>query len=336
MSATSVKQTLSDSPLQPFRRVWRSLLTAGAHPGYALSRMPLAGELIAAMAPPKGPPILLVSLPRAGSSWIGRFLGASEGSLYLREPLNQSYLERVGRKAASSFFELGMCNDRRAYEHFAALTFKGIPRFKQAIAQYPEQWAIGTRTRKQVVVKEVNPLVIENLWELYQPKIVFLLRHPVPVVRSFDVLGWTGNKFLTAFLPETLAALQKDYVIPETADLWEQGGAFHAILQHRVMSFLAKVDHAVVRYEDVCEDPVGEFTRIFDFCGLPLSAALRQEIVRSSSAETDYVPGRFDTDRNSGDMKDRWKRDINPEVIDKVRRSYFANRPIFYKDERDW
>lgn len=332
----STKRAVPDSVWRPAHRLARAVAEAAAHPSFALSRAPVAGDLIAAVVPPKRPSILLVSLPRAGSSWIGGILGAAEGALYLREPLTQSTLEHVGRKGTAAYFELGACKDKRAYERFAALTFKGIPRFNRGIVQYPEQWRLATRSGKQIVVKEVNPLVIEYLWERYRPRIVFLVRHPVPMMRSFAVLGSSGERFRAAFLPETLAAIEKDYVIPEGTDLYEQGGAFQAIIQHRVMSFLKSVDHMVVRYEDVCADPLAEFTRIFDFCGLPLSAALRQEIVRSSQAENDYVPGAYDTARNSVAMKDRWKHEMDPRDIERVRRSYFANRPIFYTDESDW
>jgi hypothetical protein len=308
---------------------------ARTRPGFALSKIPLVSELIAAVFPSKRPPVLISSLPRAGSSWIGRILGASEGSLYLREPMTQSYLQRVGRQQ-SSFFEWGMCKDGRAYDRFAALTFRGIPRFDGTIVPYPEQWAISGRTGKRVVVKEVNPLVLERLWERFRPKIVFLVRHPVPVTRSFQALGWTGDQFRTRFSPQTLAAFEQEHTLPTQASLWEQGGAFQAMAQNLVMGFLSGIDHVVLRYEDVCKHPISEFGRIFEFCGLPFSSAVQEEIEHSSQAKVRYVPGTYDTARNSLDMKDRWKREVDPEHIEQVRRGYFAYRPIFYREESDW
>ena len=68
------------------------------NPGLALSQLPLAGELIAAAAPVRQPPVLLTSLPRSGSSWIGRILGSADEALYLREPLTQAYLKRIGHR----------------------------------------------------------------------------------------------------------------------------------------------------------------------------------------------------------------------------------------------
>ena len=38
------------------------------------------------------PPILVFSLPRSGSSWVGEILGSASNALYLREPMTQSNL----------------------------------------------------------------------------------------------------------------------------------------------------------------------------------------------------------------------------------------------------
>jgi hypothetical protein len=302
-------------------------------PGLALSKMPWAGELIAALLSSKYPPVLIASLPRSGSSWIGRILGNSENALYLREPMTQSYVERFG---PPPIFEWGMCKDRRAYDRYAALAFKGIPRFSGAIVANPGQWTISGRTEKRVVLKEVNPLVLRRLWERFRPRIVLLVRHPVPVARSFHALGWTSDQFRTRFLPETLAAFEREHALPEPADTWEQSGAFQAIAQNLVADSLSGIDHMVVRYEDICDEPVAAFGRIFEFCGLPFSAGVQKGIERSSRARGRYVPGTYDTARNSRDMKDRWRRDVDPEDIEQVRRGYFAYRPIFYREESDW
>jgi hypothetical protein len=326
MPGAWVKDSIPDS----LRRI---VGEARTHPSLALSKTPWARELIAAALPSKHPPVLVTSLPRAGSSWIGGILGGSENALYLREPITQTYLGRFG---PPPIFEWRMCKDRRAYDRYAALAFKGIPRFSGAIVANPGQWAISGRKGKRIVLKEVNPLVLRRLWERFRPKIVLLVRHPVPVARSFHTLGWTSDQFKTRFLPETLATFEQEHELPQETDTWEQSGAFQAITQNFVADSLSGIDHMAVRYEDICDGPVEAFGRIFEFCGLPFSAGVRKEIERSSRARGRYVPGTYDTARNSRDMKDRWKRDVDPEDIEQVRRGYFAHRPIFYREENDW
>ncbi len=133
-----------------------------------------------------------------------------------------------------------------------------------------------------------------------------------------------------------LAAFEQEHSLPKETETWQQSGAFQAITQNFVAESLSGIDHMVTRYEDLCDEPVVAFGRIFEFCGLPFSAAVREEIERSSQAKACYAPGTYDTARNSLDMKDRWKRDVDPQHIEQVRRGYFAYRPIFYRDESDW
>ncbi|HZD26705.1 MAG TPA: hypothetical protein VE631_10625, partial [Alphaproteobacteria bacterium] len=120
-----------------------------AWPAVAWAQLWPIGEALAALAPPRRPPLLLVSLPRGGSSWAGRILGGSDASLYLHEPLTQSYLAALGGRGASEF-EYAACRDRRAYDRIAALMFSGVPRFHESVVLYPEQWRLAGRRRRHI------------------------------------------------------------------------------------------------------------------------------------------------------------------------------------------
>jgi hypothetical protein len=336
MSLTWAKNSLPT----PLRRYLRTARQAGGkarqHPGFVLSTMPLIGELVAAARPARHPPVLVASLPRSGSSWIGRILGSSEDSLYLREPMTQGYLEHMeGRQ--SPFFEWRACMEPGLYRRLATRAFAGIPCLEAKIVPFPAQWGMATRTSKRVVVKETNPLTLDWFWQCFQPRIILLVRHPVPVTRSFKDLGWTTrDQFSTRFTPETLARFEAKAPIPRQADIWVQGGAFQAITQNLAIEQLRDIEHLVVRYEDVCRDPLAQFERIFAFCGLPFSTAIREEIMRSSGRRGDYRPGRYDTVRNSIEMAERWKTEIAAAEIERVRGSYLAYDPAFYRDDKDW
>jgi len=315
--------------LQPVRQALRRSL-----PGFLLSRLPVTGEMM-------GPPpavrhaVLVCSLPRAGSSWVGRILGLGEDALYLREPLTQSYLRHLG-PGTPPFFEWEMCRDRHAYDRLAELAFRGIPRFPPTVVPYPRQWSLRRRRSKHLVVKEVNPLVARRFWDRFRPKLVLLVRHPVSVARSFHALGWTGDQLSGRFRAETLTAFHRQAPLPAENRYWAQSGAFQAIAQNVVAEGLRDIDHLVVRYEDLCTDPVAEFERIFAYCELAFRPAIRDEVLRSSQADPAYAPGRYDTVRNSRAMATRWKSEVAPNDIADVRRGYFACRPLFYTDAADW
>ncbi|WP_157018451.1 sulfotransferase [Mesorhizobium xinjiangense] len=336
MSETGSKN--ADPTVRPHKRwgrLWQRVRATVADPAANLLQLPVLGELAAAVVPARTPPVLIASLPRAGSSWIGRVLGGSPGALYLREPMTQSYLDHIGR-ANPPFFEWPMCRDGEAYDRFATRSFRGVPRFGDTVVPDPAQWSIGKRRQRQVVVKDVNPLILARLHERHRPKIILLMRHPAAVARSFHALGWTGDQFTTRFTPETLAAFDRVHPLPLQGNFWEQAGAFQAMAQKLVSNQLAGVDHLIVRYEDVCAEPVRQFEKMFEFCGLPFSADTRREIEQSSQAQPDYRPGRYDTRRRSLDMVDRWKGDMAPEDIESVRRNYLAYRPAFYAEPADW
>ncbi|MGH9324269.1 MAG: sulfotransferase [Vicinamibacteria bacterium] len=320
---------------RPLQRSLRLTLSYTAHPGLAYSSIWPIGEIVAALRRPKSPSILLISLPRAGSTWVGRILGSSDESLYLDEPLTQSYLDLMGKRA--SFFEYDACENKVIYDRLATLAFQGVPRFIERIVPYPEQWSIFGRHVKRVVVKEINLLVLEVLMKRFRPRIVYLLRHPVAVARSFHSLGWNGDQFRERFATSTLSSLEERFRIPYGADFWEQSGALQAIVQNTTMDTMAApADYTVVRYEDICNDPVGEFSKLFDFCELPFSSKDRQRIEDSTNEKTAYRPGGYDIARNSKEMVDRWRTDVSRENVERVRNGYFANRPLFYTNDTEW
>jgi hypothetical protein len=307
MSYARVKEAIP----KPVRRHLRPLRTLTKQPGLALLRTPMLGDFIAkVVAPVPAPPILVVSLPRCGSSWVGKVLGSSESALYLREPITQTYLNALG-PGTPAVFEPASCKDLKSYDRSASLAFRGVPQFDGKIVHYPSQWTLLDRKRKRLVIKEVNPLAIERWWRAFRPHVIFLVRHPVAVGRSYQALGWMQSG-------------------------WTQRGEWQAEVQNLTMSFLRQIDHAVVRYEDLCDDPIGEFGKIFEYCQLEMSPAVRREIERSSSAESDYVPGRYDTVRDSRQMRERWRDEVDPIDIASVRHGYLAKQPYFYTSASDW
>lgn len=336
VAATSVSLAKRMLPAQ-IRRPLGQSRRYSAHPGLALSQFWPIGELLAAVSPAQRPPILLVSMPRGGSSWAGRILGSSDRSMYLHEPVTQSYLGMLGGRGVSEF-EFSACALPDAYLRAAGNALRGIPRFAESVVLFPEQWRASDRRGKRVVVKEVNPLALDRLIAAFRPRVVYLLRHPAAVARSYRALGWDGTQlFRRRFSDESRRLLEHEFNVPTAGDFWEQSGALQAIAQHRAMAALGGwPDHTLVRFEELCLDPIRTFTRLLEFCDLPITADLIGEIERTSRASGSYRPGGSDTARDSRAMADRWKHELEPEHIASVRRGYLSNHPPFYADEDDW
>ena len=152
---------------------------------------------------PKKPPVLILSMPRSGSSWVGEIMGLSPDSLYLREPITQTYLKTT-HDGAPSFFEFDMAGLPEGYESSAKNVFSGLPLFDRRITIFPKQWALSKRSRKRIVVKEVNPFMLPWLTQNFRPRIIYLVRHPVATASSFKRIGWTGEQFDFRLSLETL------------------------------------------------------------------------------------------------------------------------------------
>jgi len=335
----AIKRALKILTRSPNARIWlyriSRYLCPAVNPQLFWASLPLVINTLGKFNTPKKPTIVLMAMPRSGSSWIGDILGSSKESLFLKEPLTQTYIPIIGN--GPSFFQFEKCKEKKIYEQSAHDAFKGIPRFHRSIVPYPNQWSYFRRGEKRIVIKEVNPLFLNWIIERYHPRIVYLLRHPVPVANSFFVRGWTGEQFRNRFCKNKLTRLKKRFSIPINADFWEQSGALQAIIQNLTMEILQSVkDKIVIHYEDVCGAPYKMFKEIFNFCDMKYTDEIQKKIEDSTISKSTYIPGRYDTKRNSMTMPKIWRAELKKEVIDSVRKGYLTNQPIFYKGDENW
>ena len=290
-------------------------------------------RFIAHSIPPASPPILVVSMPRSGSSWVGKFLGVASEALYLREPINQSYLQETG--PSPSVFEVNVAKLPPAYKASAASAFAGLPVFPKFIVKYPQQWELSERRRRHLVIKEVNPLALDWMIQDYRPKVIYLIRHPAAVAYSFFRLGWTALDFRGIFSQSTLTS---ENLEPERfADsFWAGQGAFQAIVLKRALKLLEGYqDSTIVRFEDLCTRPAEIFRGLYEFCGFHWNANLEREIQKHSNSSKQYQVGGYDLERNSAAMINRWQTEISEENLAQIRQAYLSYNPAFYGPE-EW
>jgi len=290
-------------------------------------------HLLSRAIPSASPAILIVSIPRSGSSWVGNFLGTAKDALYLREPINQTYLGETG--STPSVFEVKAAKLPQAYQAFTASAFAGLPVFPKSIVKYPAQWVLRERRRRHLVIKEVNPLALDWIINHYRPKVIYLLRHPAPVAVSFFKLGWTALGFDARFSRETLAA--ENFGLERFSDsFWAGQGAFQAAVLKRTLKLLEGYeDHRIVRYEDLCTRPTEIFRQLYEFCGFDWNASLEAEIQGHSTSSKQYQVGRYDLERNSAEMINRWRTEISEENLAQLREAYLFYNPAYYGPE-EW
>lgn len=255
-------------------------------------------------------------------------MGLSRGSLYLREPTTQTYLAADGSRGAV----LEVVPDRLppTYKSSAGAAFAGLPLFPQPIVRFPEQWSLIHRTRRRVIVKEVNPLAITWIADSYTPRMVLLLRHPAAVANSFFKSGWTNSQFERIFSADTLAAMDVDYRAFKHS-FWAEHGALQAVVLKMSLDALSRLpDHRIVKYEDLCADPVSIYRELYDFASLNWSKAVEAQIRARSADREEHKTGDAGVYRDSREMIHKWKSEMSSEAINDIRGSYLSFDPPYY------
>jgi len=290
------------------------------------------GAFLAKAITPMNPPVVILSMPRSGSSWVGEILGLSSSSLYLREPITQTYMNMVP-EGSPSFFEFDMNHLPTGYESAASHAFSGFPLFNHWITLFPKQWALSKRKQKRIVIKEINPFMLPWFIHTYRAKIIYLMRHPVATASSFKRMGWTGEQFDFRLSKKTLEQFP-DYE-QFTYSFWAEHGALQAFILKEVLQYANKYENMLlVRYKDICADPLTVFRNLYDFAELEWNDSVERKIYKRSHPEQ-VNPDPYSIHRDTSHEVKKWKKQVPAEKIAEVKKSWFSFDLPFYP-ESDW
>lgn len=297
------------------------------------------GRISAALArrtAPPAEPVLIVSHPRSGSSWVGRTLGRSPCALYLHEPLTLTHLrDHPGPPA----FAVPPADLRPDYVRSAAAAAIAWPRFAPAIVPYPSQWRLRDRQSRRLVVKEVNPLALAWLQETFRPRIIYLIRHPAGVAASFAARGWVRPLGQAGFERRFGPAVASGAIRPElyAGSKWRELGAVQGLVHKAALAALRQAPAAmmIVRYEELCLDPIVGFRRLFDFAGLHWSPAIERTIGRESYAEAHDRNDAYAIVRNSRLLAQAWRRELGAFELAELQQGYLSIGVPFYSAD-EW
>ncbi|WP_057830659.1 sulfotransferase domain-containing protein [Colwellia sp. TT2012] len=259
------------------------------------------------------PPILLLSFPRSGSSWIGSIMGMGEDVRYLREPATTNYTlteSKKNNKTKDSFkikrisvFDQESCDNWPEYQQYIDDSLSAKPNFTNAVIAYPKQWQ-SVKQKKALLIKEVNPLAI-NYYLSKDIKLIYLVRHPFSVAKSYQALNWRANDlFSKKFNPETLTAINNFSSNIQNESIWLQMGYLQGWVEAMVKEQITITNNSatIIRYEDVCQSPDEQFKALFDFADLNYSSNTIAAISKSLSRNSRVAAGDFTLTRKSSEL----------------------------------
>lgn len=301
------------------------------------AKEPWLGALLGRAFSPLSQPLLIMSLPRGGSSWVGSILGNASNAMYLREPVNQSFLASGG---TTTVFDVDLDSPPEDYARFTERAFKGIPVFPSGVVQSPKQWSLASRRGKVLVIKEVNPLALPWMLEKYRPRVIYLIRHPAAVASSYWSQGWCNAE---EKLSQLSARFMNDPFMPwyetinSASGFWQAHGVFQGAVLRVVDEALSHYkDCRIERYEDICIDPEAKFLELLEFAGLSIDDSIRSRIADSTSGDEQGKSNAYSTRRQSREMTRAWVNKVDEKQLADLRSGYSAFGLPYYNSESDW
>jgi hypothetical protein len=297
--------------------------------------------------------IFVIGPPRSGTTWVEQVLSRATSARVVHEPDNETCnpfalraktsLGRFpvlapGDAAPPAYFDLWS----RAFEGIGRaatarwLTAKALLRTAEAdldAAFDQGEHRFSTRLRlvramaalppvslaeagaTPVLVKSVHAcLAAEWITELWRPKVVVVLRHPLNVVASHVALGWGPSNLDYPFLHRGLARLPWVPAVPAGATMLQrlawQIGVFIAALQ---AAGKQHTDWLFVSHDDLCAEPAAGFESLCADLGVPWTDEAADFLAASDR------PGKgLDTRRVTAEQPSNWTRQLTAAQVEDV------------------
>ena len=266
-------------------------------------------------------PVFITGAPRCGSSWVGEILGNCINARYVYEPFNHRWTPALRGHLPHFTYVDEQSTVTRVVQQTADGAFQGKQSGKQlARAAYRRYWAAATRSARQVIIKDPTASLM-SAWvaEQFDAQILFVMRHPCGFASSLNGLDWKLS--VNSLMRQK--SLMRDHLEPFRGvlnrvknDKWLTRGAIWASI-HVVYTNQVKThrDWLLFRYEDICNNPSGQFTSMAEKLGLELSHDALEK-TESLSAEDSDDSG--STRRKSTAMPDIWQQRMSPGEVDAV------------------
>lgn len=294
-------------------------------------------------------PILVTGSHRSGSTWIGRIIESSTQIRYVHEPFNihnkrkyipLNYWFEYISNATPSAYSSNILAYLKSFFNLAPLTlWRNIREIDSLKSGYHFLVDIRDRLTKRTLLKDpIALLSCEWISENINCDVIITIRHPAAFVASIKVKNWAFNfdHFLKQeeLLKNKLSVYENDIrtFAKEERPIVEQ-----AVLLWNIMySVVAKYrsNHAntwyFVKHEDLSEEPMIQFQKMFAYLDIPFTGAVEKEILNTTTKELGT-----EHERNSKENRFTWKQRLTTSEIEFIKEKTFPVWSQYYSEE-DW
>lgn len=297
------------------------------------------------------PPILVTGMPRSGTTWVGRMLTAGGSVGYINEPFNLATSPGSFRIPVDHWYAYVSAENeanilpplQRALEFdYPLLRELGRCRNWTDLLHTLRSWRGFARSRRRRPLVKEPHAVFSIPWfaERLASEVVVTVRHPAAVVSSWKRLEWSFDfanlleqptlmrDWLEPFRVEMEAALRpgKD-LVDRVALLWR---VIYTVID-RQRKICPRIH--VVCQEDLSNDPIGEYARLYATLGLSFTSDAAEAVRASSSRDNPKetrVEHPHETRIDSRANLENWKRRLSSDEISRIRRLTEETAGVYY------
>ncbi|HEY2167385.1 MAG TPA: sulfotransferase [Jatrophihabitantaceae bacterium] len=306
-------------------------------------------------------PILVTGAPRSGTTFLGTVLSLNRGVSFIYEPMSRVYGLRdvpdplLYVRAGSSYEPTA---ERMTRDLLAGRGQFRKPPPDAAAASRPRAIArrmLGSEVSLRYRRDALNPLrrrwLVKDPWAAMSSEwlhrqlgmqTVVLVRHPVPVVRSWQRFGWDMRIQELMAIDELMA----DHLGPlvEGVDVDALDPVENAALVWRAYYFVLNryldrnPEMIAVRHEDLSARPAEVLQALYRDLDLDFDHRVQARVASYTGAGNQVTTSGetlHELRRDSAAVATQWRRDVDPAERDKIRRWVEPEASRWYSDD-EW
>lgn len=304
--------------------------------------------------------IFITGAARTGTTWMGKIIAEASGIKYIHEPFSPDnkcspikyYLEFINdqtdpvtQKEINDYL-YGLIN---SYQKYLTNYFVNLLQFRKLSKIFSDDYFLGNKFKILNFIKspfsnrtlfKAPSSVISAEWvsTSFYTDTIILIRHPAAFAASYKISGWNHDfnhfRLQTNLMNNHLSQFREQVNLFSYSppDIVDQAILLWNIIYTFISRFYQKYrnDWYFIRHEDLSNDPITEFGKIFLFLGIEFTDKIKNSISKSTNGhKIGYLK------RNSKQNIWTWKERLTAEEIDRIRLGTRDIAKNFYSDE-DW
>lgn len=297
--------------------------------------------------------ILVTGAHRSGTTWVGRTISQHPGIKYIHEPFNVRHPNREMDLKLNTWFTYApksnqkkdikasfdrLLNSKPLHRAIWACKREGLD-IKTPL-RFFKHFLLGFHYRKFLIKDPLALLSAGWLHEMYDFKVICMIRNPVAFVGSLKKAVWDFNfenlKVQEDLMQECLSPFfdEVDKFCGQSGDFIDRACLLWNVLHFVILEYEKRYPSWLfVKHEDIAMSPISEFQKIFDYLELRMDSAIRAHIEEFTSNKnsvesesTKYRP------RNAKKILGTWQERLSAQEIDRVRNATRNIATQFYGD----